>query len=98
MEHVLRRKLERPSKEAVIHRKDLPVIIKGREVRAQHDTGAEGGDFMDEKLARELRITATPGEKSGREPFSMGNGKIIIRAIGRVRATCAFLQKNRPRP
>ncbi|KAL9069455.1 MAG: hypothetical protein Q9161_005506 [Pseudevernia consocians] len=87
-EQVLRFKPKRPSKEAVLPRKDLPMIIKGREVRAQHDTGAEGGNFMDEKLARELRLRLRQ-EKSDCKPFSMGNGK-IIRAIGRVRAACAF--------
>ena len=87
-EHVLRFKPKRPSKEAVLPRKDLPMIIKGREVRAQHDTGAEGGNFIDEKLARELGLRLRQ-EKSDCKPFSMGNGK-IIRAIGRVRADCAF--------
>ena len=69
-------------------RKCLPMILKGKTIEAQHDTGAEGSNFMTSKLAEGLNLRIRTKE-SDRKSFSMGTGK-VQRAIGRVRAPCAF--------
>ena len=73
-------------------RKYLPMILKGKEIGAQHDTGAEGSNFMTSKLAEGLKLHIRT-EKSDRKSFSMGTG-MVRRAIGRVRASCAFAKES----
>ncbi|KAK3170365.1 hypothetical protein OEA41_009752 [Lepraria neglecta] len=73
-------------------RKYLPMILKGKEIGAQHDTGAEGSNFMTNKLAESLKLHIRT-EKSDRKSFSMGTG-MVRRAIGRVRASCAFAKES----
>ncbi len=72
-------------------RKELPMIIGGKEIKAQHDSGAEGGNFMDCDLAFKLNLRLR-NEKGDCKRFSMGNGK-IVKALGRVRAVCAFAKE-----
>ena len=72
-------------------RKDLPIIIGGTEVKAQHDSGAESGNFIDRSLASKLKLRLR-NEKGDCKRFSMGNGK-IVKALGRVRAVCAFAKE-----
>ena len=71
--------------------KDLPMIIGGTEVKAQHDSGAERGNFMNSDLASKLNLRLRT-EKGDGKCFSMGNGK-IVKALGRVRAVCAFAKE-----
>ena len=73
-------------------RKCLPMILKGKTIEAQHDTGAEGSNFMTSKLAEGLKLHIRTKE-SDRKSFSMGTGK-VQRAIGRVRAPCAFAKES----
>ena len=73
------------------NRKYLPMILKGRAIGAQHDTGAEGSNFMTSKLAEDLKLHVRTKE-SDCKSFSMGTGK-VRRAIGRVRAWCAFAKE-----
>ena len=68
--------------------KDLPLIIQGRETRAQHDTGAEGGNFISYDLASELGLRIR-NQNSDRKSFQIGNGR-VMQAMGRVKAPCAF--------
>ena len=68
--------------------KDIPMVIEGRNLRAQHDTGAESGNFISHQLVKELRLDIRC-EKGDRKPFVLGNGK-VIRAIGIVEADCTF--------
>ena len=72
-------------------RKELPMIIGGKEIKAQHDSGAERGNFMDSILASKLNLRLRT-EKGDCKRFSMGNGK-IVKALGRVRAVCAFAKE-----
>ena len=72
-------------------RKELPMIIGGKEIKAQHDSGAERGNFMRYDLASGLSVRLRT-EKGDCKRFSMGNGK-IVKAIGRVRAVCAFAKE-----
>ena len=72
-------------------RKELPMIIGGKEIKAQHDSGAERGNFMDCDLASKLNLRLR-AEKGDCKRFSMGNGK-IVKALGRVRAVCAFAKE-----
>ena len=72
-------------------RKYLPMILKGKTIGAQHDTGAEDHNFMTSKLAEDLQLRVRTKE-SDRKSFSMGTGK-VQRAIGRVRAPCAFAKE-----
>ena len=73
-------------------RKYLPMILKGKEIGARHDTGAEGSNFITSKLAEGLKLHIRT-EKSDRKSFSMGTG-MVRRAIGRVRASCAFAKES----
>ena len=75
----------------VATRKELPMIIGGKEIKAQHDSGAERGNFMDYDLASELNLRLR-NEKGNCKRFSMGNGK-IVKALGRVKAVCAFAKE-----
>ena len=68
------------------------MIIQGREIRAQHETGAERGRFIAHDLGCEFKLQIRTG-KSNCKSFSMGNGK-FVRAIGRARALCAFTKKS----
>ena len=72
-------------------RKELPMIIGGKEIKAQHDSGAERGNFMDRDLASKLNLRLR-NEKGHCKRFSMGNGK-IVKALGRVKAVCAFAKE-----
>ena len=72
-------------------RKELPMIIGGKEIKAQHDSGAERGNFMDCDLASQLNLRLR-NEKGDCKRFSMGNGK-IVKALGRVKAVCAFAKE-----
>ena len=72
-------------------RKELPMIIGGKEINAQHDSGAERGNFMDCDLASKLNLRLRT-EKGDCKRFCMGNGK-IVKALGRVRAVCAFVKE-----
>ena len=72
-------------------RKELPMIIGGKEIKSQHDSGAERGNFMDCDLASKLNLRLRT-EKGDCKRFSMGNGK-IVKALGRVRAVCAFAKE-----
>ena len=73
-------------------RKYLPMMLQGKAIGAQHDTGAEGSNFMTSKLAEDLKLHVRTKE-SDRKSFSMGTGK-VRRAIGRVRAWCAFAKES----
>lgn len=72
-------------------RKELPMIIGGKEIKAQHDSGAERGNFMDCILASKLNLRLRT-EKGDCKRFCMGNGT-IVKALGRVRAICAFAKE-----
>ena len=72
-------------------RKKLPMIIGGKEIKAQHDSGAERGNFMACHLASKLNLRIRT-ERGDCKRFSMGNGK-IVKALGRVRAVCAFAKE-----
>ena len=72
------------------------MVIKGKRIEAQHDTGAERGNFMPLELARGLKLSVTR-KKSDRKYFAMGNGK-IVRALGRVKAACAFACETSRKP
>ena len=72
-------------------RKELPILIGGKEIKAQHDSGAERGNFMDCGLASKLNLRLRT-DKGDCKRFSMGNGK-IVKALGRVRAVCAFAKE-----
>ena len=72
-------------------RKELPMIIGGKEIKAQHDSGAERGNFMDCGLASKLNLRLR-NERGDCKRFSMGNGK-IVKALGRVKAVCAFAKE-----
>lgn len=71
--------------------KDLPILINGRKIRAQHDTGAEGGNFISQDLASELGLRIR-NENDDRRSFSIANGK-VVQAIGSVKASCAFAKE-----
>ena len=73
-------------------RKYLPMMLQGETIGAQHDTGAEGSNFMTSKLAEDLKLYVRTKE-SDRKSFSMGTGK-VRRAIGRVRTWCAFAKES----
>ena len=73
-------------------RKYLPMMLQGEIIGAQHDTGTEGSNFMASKLAEDLKLHIRTKE-SDRKSFSMGTGK-VQRAIGRVRAWCAFAKES----
>ena len=73
-------------------RRYLPMILNGNNIGAQHDTGAEGSNFMTSRLAQSLKLHVRTKE-SDRKSFSMGTGK-VQRAIGRVRASCAFAKES----
>ena len=75
----------------VSKRKELPMIIGGKEIKARHDSGAERGNFMDCDLASKLNLRLR-NEKGDCKRFSMGNGK-IVKALGRVKAVCAFAKE-----
>lgn len=75
----------------VSKRKQLPMIIGGKEIKAQHDSGAERANFIDWDLASKLRLRLR-NEKGDCKRFSMGNGK-IVKARGRVKADCAFAKE-----
>ena len=72
-------------------RKELPMVIGGKEIKALHDSGAERGNFMASHLASKLNLRVRT-EKGDCKRFSMGNGK-IVKALGRVRAVCAFAKE-----
>lgn len=72
-------------------RKELPIMIKGRKIRGQPDTGAEGGNFISQDLASELGLTMR-NENDDCKSFSIGNGK-VMRAIGSVKALCTFVKE-----
>ena len=72
-------------------RKELPMIIGGKEIKAQPDSGAECGNFMDSDLASKLNLRLRT-QKGDCKRFAMGNGK-IVKALGRVRAFCAFAKE-----
>ena len=72
-------------------RKELPITIGGKEIKAQPDSGAEQGNFMDCNLASKLNLRVRT-EKGDCKRFSMGNGK-VVKALGRVRAVCAFAKE-----
>ena len=72
-------------------RKELRMIIGSEEIKAQHDSGAERGNFMDRDLASQLNLRLR-NEKGDCKRFSMGNGK-IVKALGRVKAVCAFARE-----
>ncbi len=72
-------------------RKELPMIIGGKEIKAQHDSGAERGNFIDCDLASKLNLRLR-NEKGDCKRFSMGNGK-VVKALGRVKAVCAFAKE-----
>lgn len=72
-------------------RKGLPMVIQGSKIGAQHDTGAERGNFIAHDLACKLKLQIRTG-KSDCKTFSMANGK-VVRAIGRARALCAFAKE-----
>ena len=67
------------------------MVIQGREIGAQHDTGAERGNFIAHDLACKLKLQIRTG-KSDCKSFSMANGK-VVRAIGRAKALCAFAKE-----
>ena len=73
-------------------RKFLPMMLQGKAIGAQHDTGAEGSNFMTNKLAEDLNLHIRTKE-SDRKSFSMGTGK-VRRALGRVKACCAFAKES----
>ena len=73
-------------------RKYLPMILHRKTIGAQHDTGAEGSNFMTNKLAEDLKLHVRTKE-SDRKSFSMGTGK-VRRAIGRVKAWCSFAKES----
>ena len=73
-------------------RKYLPMMLQGKAIGAQHDTGVEGSNFMTSKLAEDLKLHVRTKE-SDRKSFLMGTGK-VRRAIGRVRASCAFAKES----
>ena len=73
-------------------RKYLPMILQGEAIGAQHDTGAEGSNFMTSKLAEDRKLHIRTKE-SDRKSFSMGTGK-VRRAIGRVKAWCSFAKES----
>ena len=73
-------------------RKHLPMMLQGKAIGAQHDTGAEGSNFITSKLAEYLKLHIRTKE-SDRKSFSMGTGK-VRRAIGRVKAWCAFAKES----
>lgn len=66
----------------------LPMMIKGKSIDAQPDTGAEGGNFMPLDLVDDLCLKIRRKD-SDRKCFTMANGK-IARAYGRVKTSCAF--------
>ena len=72
-------------------RKELPMIIGDTEIKAQHDFGAEGGNFMDCDLASKLNLQLR-NKKGDCKRFCMGNGK-IVKALGRAKAVCAFAKE-----
>ena len=72
-------------------RRNLPMIIGNRTIQAQHDTGAERGNYIASDFVKELNLTIRMQEID-RQTFSMGNGK-VARAIGRVKASCAFAKE-----
>ena len=72
-------------------RKELPMIIGGKEIKAQHDSGAECGNFMHCDLASKLHLRLR-NKKGDCKRFSIGNGK-IVKALGRVKAICAFAKE-----
>ena len=72
-------------------RKELPMIIGGTEIKAQHDSGAERGNFMHCDLASKLNLRLR-NEKGDCKRFSMANGN-IVKALGRVKAVCAFAKE-----
>ena len=71
--------------------KQLPMLIGGKEIKAQPDTGAERANFMDSGLVSKLKLRLR-NEKGDCKCFSMGNGK-IVKARGRVKAICAFAKE-----
>ena len=75
----------------VSKRKQLPMIIGGKEIKARHDSGAERGNFMDRNLASKLSLRLR-NKKSDCKRFCMGNGK-IVKALGRVKVVCAFAKE-----
>ena len=75
----------------VSKRKQLPMIIGGKEIKAQHDSGAERANFIDCDLASKLKLRLR-NQKGDCKRFSMGNGK-IVKALGRVKAVCAFAKE-----
>ena len=75
----------------VSKRKRLPMIIAGKEIKAQHDSGAERANFIDYDLASKLSLRLR-NKKSDCKRFCMGNGK-IVKALGRVKAICAFAKE-----
>ena len=72
-------------------RQYLPMILQGKTIGAQHDTGAEGSNLMTNELAEDLNLHLRTKE-SDRKAFSMGTGK-VRRAIGRVKAWCTFAKE-----
>ena len=73
-------------------RKYLPMMLQGKAIGAQHDTGAEGSNFMTSELAEYLKLHIRTKE-SDRKSFLMGTGK-VRRAIGRVKAWCTFAKES----
>ena len=71
--------------------KQLPMIIGGKEIKAQHDSGAERGNFMHCDLASKLHLRLR-NKKGDCKRFCIGNGK-IVKALGRVKAICAFAKE-----
>ena len=82
---------DRPRTNMVSKRKQLPMIIGGKEIKAQHDSGAERTNFIDYDLASQLSLRLR-NKKGDCKRFCMGNGK-IVKALGRVKAICAFAKE-----
>lgn len=71
--------------------KCLPMIIKCRNISAQHGTGAERGGFIPSDLSQELKLEVRKRE-SDRKTSPMGNGK-VVRALERVEVIYSFAKE-----
>jgi hypothetical protein len=73
--------------------KELPMIVEGREIRAQHDTDAVSGNFIARDLVGGLRLKILK-EDDDYQQFSLGN-RMGVQAVGRVSAVSAFARDSR---
>ena len=71
--------------------KCLPMSVNGEVIRAQPDTGAEGGNFMDLNLVNRLNLHIKT-KKSDLKIFELANGK-KFRALGRVKLKTSFAEE-----